>query len=182
MERRRTLGVLEAGATEKFGQKWFDLRRNLRELLRRAREIQEELGQLEQSQPWLGSFKGMIRKDGQNSDLPERPKAPRAAPTREKSPVHGPSEEAPRVNQGRSGRSGRPPPNGEIKEASAKKKRLQPPVASAPTTPGRAATPRDLSDIPLSVLEEALASRKNQQHRESWESSIAPGESEGGFR
>jgi hypothetical protein len=87
--------VREEGEAEKEARIWFARRRKMRDLALKLRKEQEAHRAHEQKFPWLGSFKGTLRKKyGKNFDIPEGPKLAREAPP-ESEPVAGPSTETP---------------------------------------------------------------------------------------
>ena len=177
--------TLGEGIAEKEAAAWFSNRRRIREFSLKLKREQEALRAREQRFPWLGSFKGVLRKkDGKNFDIPEGLKATKEAPP-EPEAVPGPSTETlpPKREEKKlpEKRKSGPLLAKAKREAELKRRRTRtPPTADDSSTPKRGRTLQDLSQVPLSVLREALAARGEDERRSSWASSIGAIEEEGG--
>jgi hypothetical protein len=178
-----TREVPKGRTAERILSQWLEARQRIRSLVAKLRDAQEEARTLERDHPWLGGIKGTLRKkDGISFDIPEGPKVAKAAPPGDQQPAPGPSGEAgpsqPKPDTGRK-RKAAPLMEKARKDAAAKRKKLHPPPAALtpPPTLRRVTHLRDLSEVPVQLLREALAHRE-EPRRDSWESVTTGGEEE----
>lgn len=117
---------------------WLDTRRRVRRHSRELRSAQEQLWSLEQECPWIGSFKGTLRKkDGDKFDIPEGPKVAKVFPRVEPQPGSSKREDTPprRPTTAEKGeRKAAPLMEKSRREAEAKRKRTQAPPTAPKTS------------------------------------------------
>jgi hypothetical protein len=84
---RRNRAMATGRSAEESLEEWIGARRRIRKHSRELRIVQEQARVLEQECPWIGSFKGTLRKkDGDKFDIPEGPKTAKVPPRTETQP------------------------------------------------------------------------------------------------
>ena len=181
MEQR---AIAKVGEAEKVAHSWLSTRAKLRSLLERVRETQESLRALEQSNPWLGSLKGTLRKkDGRSFPLPNGTR-PTREPARSTTPPpssSGTGDPPPSRLRTESARKRKTGPLMEkyLAELAEKRKRLSMPATKSPM-PAVVKPRRNVvepSELPLEELKRLVREREDSLQTHSWEAG-----SEGGSR